>query len=132
VLAVPGAAVAPTDGAPSSEPCPANAPWVARTIWTIIVPLPTRPCADAVPSWTLVELEIRACSEIMWSPTGTLLVTKLNDAAFNVERISSISSGVTQLGSRMMLVVPSGLLTVVRHPAIAPSRVAERVCVRAA
>src|SRR5262249_46550643 len=70
--------------------------FTARTVSTVIVPLPTNPSADAVPFWTLVELEIRACRETVWLPTETLLATKLNDAAFSVERISSIVSGVTQ------------------------------------
>src|SRR5499427_3418271 len=106
--------------------------FVARTVCAIIVPLPTSAVADAVPCWTLVELEMRACSDSMCVPTGTLLATKLNDAASSVERISSISSGVTQFGSTTMLVVPSGFVTVVRQPPIAPSSVAESVCVRAA
>ena len=54
------------------------------------------------------------------------MATKLNDAAFRVVRIRSISSGVTQFWSTMMLVVPSAFVTVLRHPPIAPSSVAER------
>src|SRR5262252_5056686 len=106
--------------------------FVARTVSAIIVPLPTSAVADAVPVSTLVELEMRACSDSMCVPTGTLLATKLNDAAFSVERISSISSGVTQFGSTMMLVVPSAFVTEVRQPPIAPSSVADSVRVRAA
>src|SRR6185369_6530256 len=106
--------------------------FLARTVCAIIVPLPTSAVADAVPVSTLVELEIRAWSDSTCVPTGTLLATKLNDAAFSVERINSISSGVTQVWSTMMLVVPSAFVTVERQPPIAPSSVAESVCVLAA
>src|SRR6266567_3937821 len=43
----------------------------SRTDSTMIVPLPTNPSAVAVPVSTLVELLMRACSETVWTPTGT-------------------------------------------------------------
>src|SRR5262245_17421185 len=106
--------------------------FAARTISPTTVPLPTSASAAAEPVSTLVELVIRACTEIMCVPTGTLLATKLNDAALSVLRISSISSGVTQLGSTTTVCVPSGFVTIERQPPIAPSSVDESVCVRAA
>src|SRR5206468_576268 len=59
----------------------------------------------------------------------TFSATKLNDAASIESRINSIVSGATQVGSSTMLWVPSGLVTMDRQPAIAPSRVAVSVWV---
>jgi hypothetical protein len=66
-------------------------------------------------------LVTRACREIMWVPTGTLPATEFNDAAFRMERLNSIVSGVTQVESSTTLWVPSGFVTMLRQPAMTAS-----------